>query len=147
VATHTCVCGLQQPLLHTLPVQQLSPTLPQFVVPPLPLPLDVEVLQELADVPETDAVCPLSVHVIVQLDPLPPTEHVAPLADSLPHRQMGCPPAFALQHAGGLPDPEHPPTTAIPRTTAAKQATHPRISFKVTSWTARLGSSFMQRGV
>jgi hypothetical protein len=94
---HLCVCELQQPPLHTLPAQQLSPKAPQLVVPLL-LP-DVELLQEVCGVPETDAVCPMDVHVIVQLEPLPPTEHDAPLADSLPQIQMFCPFVFALQHA------------------------------------------------
>jgi hypothetical protein len=111
--------------LHTLPAQQVSPKEPQLVVPLL-LPL-VEVLQELVDVPDTDAVCPLYVHVMVQLEPLPPTEHDAPLPDSVPQRHTVCPFALALQHAGVLP-PEHPATTTNPRATAAKQATHPRMT-------------------
>jgi hypothetical protein len=56
---HLCVCELQQPPLHTLPAQQLSTKAPQLAAPLL-LPL-VELLQELADVPETDPVCPLYV--------------------------------------------------------------------------------------
>lgn len=95
---------------------------------PLPLPLDVtELLQELAAVPFTVAVCPWYEHVIVQLEALPPTEHVAPLADSLPHRQSVCPFASALQHAGALPPDEQPATMATPRASAAKHESHPRM--------------------
>jgi hypothetical protein len=133
---HDCVAELQQPPLHTLPLQQGSPRLPQAAVMPLLLPDDVPLLlpdtvllHALSEVPETDAVCPLYVQVIVQLEPLPPTEHEAPLADSLPHRQRVSPFSVALQHAGALPPPEEQPTTsAIPDATTAKHKPHPRMS-------------------